>query len=163
MIENVKPIDTLKIQDLQTFPVWQYTGREGQNETYVRPASRLPISNVVGKVFGVQARLANGAFVWSLIGNVDLSNARMNDHFLTITVEKDGKWFGLARYHDFDFSERGPLALSQFLEIPIDEIFPITYDLRKLVRSESAMLRGQILKEPRERLSRSEIIAMAVP
>lgn len=163
MIEDVKPVDSLRAEDLRAFPVWQYTGREGADETYVRPVKRIPVNSLTGKVVGTRVWLANGEYVWALIGNVDAKNPRLTEHFLTISVERDGKWFGLARYHDFDFTERGPDALARFLGLPVDTVFPLTYDITKVAKGEAAALQGQILKEPRERLSRSEIIAMAVP
>ena len=42
MIENVKPVDSLRVADLQAHPVWQYTNREGGDETFVRPVKPSP-------------------------------------------------------------------------------------------------------------------------
>lgn len=163
MIENAKQVDSLQIGDLRTHAVWQYTSREGSGETLVRPVKRVPITNLSGKVIGAQVVLANGKRTWALIGNVDPTNARLTEHFITLSVEHEGRWFTLSRYHDFDYAENGPEALSCFLGLPIDDVFPITYDIRKYTKGDAAALAGQICKEPRERLSRAEIIAMAVP
>jgi len=163
MIKNVKTVDALKVPDLEAFPVWQYTSREDVDETIVRPVKRTPVASLTGKVVGSQVVLANGARAWALIGNVDPTNPRMTQHFLTLSVEHNDRWFALARYHDFDFAEHGPEALAQFLNLSVDDVFPITYDIRQVVKGDAAALHGQILKEPRERLSRSEIIALAVP
>lgn len=163
MIENVKAVDSLTVADLQAFPVWQYASREGADETYVRPVKRTPVASLTGKVVGTQVALANGERIWALIGNVDTKNPRMTEHFLTLSVERKGQWFTLARYHDFDIAENGPGALSQFLGLAPDDVFPISYDIRSVAKGEDAALQGQVLKGPRERLSRSEIIAMAVP
>ncbi len=163
MIENVKPVSSLSVADLQAYPVWQYTNREGFDETFVRPVKRVPVVNLTGKVVGTQVVLGNGQRVWALIGNVDAKNARLTEHFLTLSVERDGRWFTLARYHDLDYAENGPEGLAGFLGLPVDEAFPIAYDLRKYAKGDAAALSGQIRKEPRERLSRAEIIAMAVP
>lgn len=115
MIENVKAVDSLTVADLKTFAVWQYTNREGADETYVRPVKRAQVASLTGKVVGTQVTLANGERVWALIGNVDPSNPRMTEHFLTLSVERDGRWFTLARYHNFDIAEYGPDALAKFL------------------------------------------------
>lgn len=163
MIENVKPVDSLRVADLQAHPVWQYTNREGADETFVRPVKQVPVANATGKVVGTQVVLANGQRVWALIGNVDPMNAKLTEHFLTLSVERDGRWFTLARYHDFDYAERGPEALARFLGLSVDAVFPIAYDIRQYAKGEPASLNGHIRKEPRERLSRAEIIAMAVP
>jgi len=163
MIENVKPIDSLVAADLQAHPVWQYTNREGADETFVRPVARVPVGNLNGRVVGTQVLLAGGQRVWALIGNVDPVNSRMTEHFLTLSIERDARWFTLARYHDLDRTENGPHALARFLGLSIEEVFPISYDIRQYVNGEAAALSGYIHEEPRERLSRTEIIRMAVP
>jgi hypothetical protein len=163
MIENVKHVDSLLVADLQAHPLWQYTNREGADETFVRPVKRVPSANLSGKVVGAQVVLACGRRVWALIGNVDATNARLTEHFLTLSVERNGRWFMLARYHDLDYAENGPAALSHFLGIPIDDVFPIAYDIQRYAQGDAAALAGQIRREPRERLSRAEIIGMAVP
>ena len=87
----------------------------------------------------------------------------MTEHFLTLSIERDARWFTLARYHDLDRTENGPHALARFLGLSIEEVFPISYDIRQYVNGEAAALSGYIHEEPRERLSRTEIIRMAVP
>jgi hypothetical protein len=42
-------------------------------------------------------------------------------------------------------------------------VFPISYDLRRYVRGDSPALYGTVRKDPIERLSRTEIIRLAVP
>ena len=119
--------------------------------------------NLTGKVVGTQVTLANGQHAWALIGNIDATNARLTEHFLTLSIERGGCWFTLARYHDFGYTENGPDALAHFLVLPVDAVFPISYDVRQYAKGDAATLSGQIRKEPRERLSRAEIIAKAVP
>jgi hypothetical protein len=159
----MKPIEALDVGDLHAHPVWQYANVDGANEMLVRPIRRLPVARLAGRVVGTQVRLANGTYVWALLGNIDESNARLTEHFLTLSVFQDRRWFTLARYHDFDDSENGPDALSRFLGLPIDEVFPIAYDIRHYVKGDAAALAGLIPKEPRERLARAELIALAVP
>jgi hypothetical protein len=84
------------------------------------------------------------------------------EHLLTLSIEHAGKWFDLARYHDPDYTTRSPEALARFLGLAVDEIFPISFDLRPYVEGDPAVLQGSVLREPRERLSRDEIIAMAL-
>lgn len=124
---------------------------------------RLPVATLVGKLVGTEVMLANGESAWALVGNVDPTNVRMTEHFLTLSIERDGRWFTLARYHDIDYAEKGPDALARFLGLPVDAVFPIRYDIRRFVKGEIDALNGTISKEPRERLSRAEIIALAVP
>jgi hypothetical protein len=163
MMKNMKPIEALEVSDLQAHAVWQYANVDGANETLVRPIRRLPVARLAGRLVATQVRLANGTCVWGLLGNIDECNARLTEHFLTLSVFKDGRWFTLARYHDFDNSENGPGALAHFLGLPIDEVFPIAYDIRHYVKGDTRALAGLILKEPRERLERADLIALAVP
>ena len=57
---------------------------------------------------------------------------------------------------------QSPEALARFLGLAVEEIFPISFDLRPYVEGDPAVLQGSVLREPRERLSRDEIIAMAL-
>jgi hypothetical protein len=101
--------------------------------------------------------------VWAIIGNVSAGDPRSTEHFLTLSVERSGRWFFLPRYHDFDYGERGPEALARFLSLSPDDVFPIAYDLSPYVEGgDPAALSGTITKEPREKLTRAELIAMAL-
>jgi hypothetical protein len=155
---EAREIDSLDIKDIEHSPVWEYV----RGETLVRPA-RVPVSSLRNRVVAVRVRLRNEDSVWALIGNIDLDQPKFTRHFMTISLWNAGRWFHLARYHDFDYSTRGPEALANFLGLGIDDVFPIEYDVRKYVKGFSEALSGQIPKEPAEKLDRSEIIAMAVP
>jgi len=164
MNDQTKIIEALTITDLTSFPVWQYTNDEGKyGETAVLPIKKTPVKNLTGRVVGTQVRLANNTNVWALIGNIDASNPRLTQHFLTLSVFRNGHWFTMARYHDFDANERGPRELANFLDLGVDEVFPIHYDIRPFCLGDHTALSGIITKEPRERLSRAQIIALAVP
>jgi len=160
---TLKQIETLTVKDLEAHPVWEYVNDDQLGETSVRPLKQIPVRNLTGKEVGTQVRLANGNTVWALIGNVDDNNARMNEHFLTISLERHGKWFFLSRYFDVDYSENGPEALARFLGLDVDEVFPISYDITRYADGNRASLVGSILKEPREKLTRAQLIALAVP
>src|SRR5262249_59029714 len=88
---------------------------------------------------------------------------RLTTHFLTLSVERDGRWFHVARYHDFDYEERAPEKLAAFLGLAVNEVFPITYDLRPYANGDPRALHGMIPEAPAEKLTRAEIIALAVP
>lgn len=163
MTKEIKQVDELKVSDLEAHPVWQYIDHEDADETCVCPIEEVPTSSLDGKIVGVQVKLANGQSFWALIGNIDAKNARLTENFVTISINNNDAWFTLARYHDFDYLDRGPEALADFLSLSVDEVFPIEYDVRKCARGDDAALAGRILREPLERLSRSEIIAIAVP
>jgi hypothetical protein len=155
-----KLVTGLTVQDLDSAPVWQYVNNDF-NELWVKPVKKLPVKNLDGKIVGIQVRLANGFLNWSTVENIDITNPQLNEHFLTLSKFHHDQWFHLARYHDYD--ERDPIALSNFIGLNIEEIFPIHYDIRDLVIGSPAFLDGLIMKEPFKMLSRQEIIELAVP
>ena len=144
----MKTVNALQGSDFQTHPVWEYKNDDEHDETVVEPVENLPVDDLEGKIVGDRIRLANGTLLWASIGNIDVNNPRSTYHFLTLSIEKDGRWFVLARYHDFNYSENGPDALARFLGLPIDEVFPLAYDVTRFVKGNKTMLAGQILREP---------------
>lgn len=156
---NAKPIDALRVSDLKKYRVWEFTTNEA-DEAAVRPIERLPISTLSGKIAGTRISLANGERLWATLGNLDAQNAEMNEHFVALAIERGGRWFHLARYHDPGYSQSGPKALARFLGLAVDEVFPISYDVREYVKGNPPALAGSILKEPRVRLTDSQIMAM---
>ena len=157
---SYKTVDTISVGDFKLHPVWKY--RRGRDMT-IAPEKKLPCTSLDGRIVGTQVELADRTMVWAFLGNIDTANPAFSEHFLTLSIDVDGNWFHLARYHDIDYSRNGPSALSKRLGKSIDEVFPITYDIGRVFNGESDALKGKIEKEPRNRLTRDEIIAMAVP
>jgi hypothetical protein len=118
-----RPIDELNVADLRRFPVWEYVDANGSAEVTVRPVPDVPVRDARSRVFATQVRLANGQLPWATVGNIDVDDARSTEHFLTISIERSGAWFHLARYHDVDHGTRGPSALAQFLGLGIQDVF----------------------------------------
>ncbi len=162
MNENIKPAESLTVADFEAHPVWEFLNDDEIGETMVRPVKKIPVRSLANKILGTQVRLANGLQVWATIGNFDVTNPRATQHFLFLSIERGGKWFHLARYFDFDFTGRSPDALARFLGLSVDDVFPISVDVRRYVQGNPAALTAIVLKEPRERLTRAELIAMSV-
>jgi hypothetical protein len=161
-MEKLKLTESLAGTDFLDHPVWMYVGSNARGETLVRPVKRLPVRNLGGKIVGTKVRLGNGSEVWAVLENIQPEQPRMTEHYLQISVERDGQWFHLARYFDYNYDQSGPEALARFLELAVDEVFPIAYDVRQYATGDPTALAGVILKEPRERLTLEEVIAMAV-
>src|SRR6266487_124921 len=119
----IKNVEDLKINDLQKFPVWQYINNDSIGETAVKPIKRIPVKSTNGKIFGVKVSMANHHKIWAMIQNVDATNSRLTELFLTIALEYDSKWFLLARYFDYDYEQNGPAALATLLKMEVDEVF----------------------------------------
>ena len=159
----MKTLANLELADFSKNNVWEFVNDDDTEETAVRPVRRLPARNLDQRVVGTQVTLANGTKVWAIIGNVETSDARITEQFLTLTIERAGQWFELARYHDVDYKQHGPIQLAEFLGLGIDDIFPVSYDLRAYSEGVADALLGVVRKEPRERLNRDELLALAVP
>jgi hypothetical protein len=156
MIENIKPVESLTVDDFEAHPVWEYLNDDEFGETLMRPVEKLPVETLDNRLVGTQVRLANGLEVWGLLGNFDVKHPRGTQHFLTLSIERGGKWFYLARYHDIGFPAEGPEALARFLGLSVDDVFPITVDVRRYVQGDPKALTAIVLKEPREKLTREE-------
>jgi hypothetical protein len=165
-LKTRKPVDELLAEDLDAFPVWEFaTDDEGapeRDETWVRPVRAAHVRDFSGRLVATFVTLANGTRQRAMLANLDLTNARATQHFLTLSVESGGAWFHLARYHDFDYDVKGPAGLAAFLRLDVDDVFPIAYDLSALVADPRANASGKLLEAPSERLSASELIALAV-
>jgi len=162
MIDIIKPAESLTVADFKAHPVWEFLNDDEIGETMARPVEKLPVETLDDRLVGTQVRLANGLEVWGLFGNFDVTNPRATRHFLALSIERGGKWFHLARYHDFDFASRGPEALARFLGLGVEDVFPITVDVRRYVRGDPAAVTAIVPREPRERLTNEELIAMSI-
>jgi hypothetical protein len=160
MNENIKPVEALTVADFRAHPVWEYLNDDEIGETMVQPVETIPVESLDNRLIGAQVRFANASRVWALIGNFDVTNPRSTQHFRTLSIDRSGKWFQLARYHDVDFAKRSPEALARFLGLHVDDVFPITVDVRRYVRGDPAALTAIVLKEPQEKLTREEILAL---
>lgn len=153
-------IDTISVGDIQANTVWTFCSG---GDLAIEPVKKIPCTTLNGRIVGTQVELADGTMVWALLGNINTENPAFSKHFITVSIESRGDWFHLARYHDFDYDERGPAKLSEWLNKPLEQVFPIAYDIRHAFNGESVALKGKIEREPSGKLTRAEIIAMAVP
>jgi hypothetical protein len=158
-----RPVESLRPTDLMTQPVWEFTSVDEPDETYVHPVAERPINSLENRIVGTEVELANRSLVWALLGNIAINDVRQTRHFLTVSVFLREEWFHLARYHDLDHDERGPKQLAEVLGLAIDEVFPIHYDIGEWVPGAATdVVRGTVYAVPLERLSRPELIKLAV-
>ena len=157
------PASALTPEHFARYPVWEFTNEERPgDDTVVRPLAKLPVTDLGNRLVGCRVRLADGDFLWAMLGNVHLKDAISTEHFLTASLWTGQEWFHLARYFDVDRGRRGPRALARTLGRRIAEIFPIEYDLTKVAVGRRAIVRGAIPARPLNRLSRKAIIKLAV-
>jgi len=157
-----KDLSDIAPDDFRTFPVWEFTNEDEISETMLRAIEELPVSSLSGRIVGTQVVLANGSYVPAFLMNVSLDNPRHNEQFITLNVFTDSEVFQLARYFDPWYDTDGPDALAKVLDLDISDVFPIAYDIGANCVGDPASLRNSFLIEPRVRLSRDEIMRMAV-
>jgi hypothetical protein len=58
--------------------------------------------------------------------------------------------------------ERGPDALARFLGPSVDQVFSISCDVQKYVKGEANALAGTVPRKPRVRLTKAELMVLAV-
>jgi hypothetical protein len=158
--EMAKRVQDLTPEDLNMFPVWEYDldeeASEGRDETWVRRVESYPVTDLANKVIGVLVTLHNGTRMVACMGNVALNSEVSTGEFLTLSLWYSGEWIDLARYFDVDYAERGPQALSRSLGLPVEQVFPITYNISEHAQGLDAVLRGSIGSVPEHRLSEDE-------
>ncbi len=133
------------------------------DETYVRPVEKLPINSLDNRVVSSWLTLANGQRVFGMLGNLDLFNLKSNLHFLGVSIfNTSEQLFHLARYHDVDYMSNGPSALGKFLDLPVEAVFPMRYDISDVAIGHPECISGIFPLDPQPRLSERELIDMAV-
>jgi hypothetical protein len=159
----MKMFDSLTPDDFAESPVWEYVSQPlfGQRVT-VRPVVTDHLGSLTNCIVGTEITLHNGSKEFAILGNVSLSDRMSTEHFLTLSVFRGGKWFGLARYHDVDYASRGPRQLANFLRLTVEDVFPISYDLSPIVRVPSDSVRGVIPADQPNKLSESQLIQLAL-
>jgi hypothetical protein len=159
-----KPVHQLTPQDFIAFPVWEYDvdaeAEDGRDETWVRPVQSYPVSDLANRVIGTLVTLNNGCRMAASLGNIDSSSEAATREFLTLSLWFREDWIDLARYFDVDYDTRGPQAFSKQLDLKIDEVFPILYDISQHAQGLQAVLRGSIDAQPKFRLSDDERMAL---
>jgi hypothetical protein len=156
--DAIKLFRDITVADLEMYPVWQSI--EAKDDPSAFPIESLPVANLAGRFVGTRVRLANGNHAWAMLLGVNLTDLRKTEQMADLRIEHNGEWFCLAQYWDVNFKRRSPDALAQFLNLSVDEVFPIYYDLTGLAVGLTSVIKGHIPKEPRERLPEDEIIKM---
>jgi hypothetical protein len=157
-----KLFELIGIPDLERHPVWESILDDEADELSVFAVRDLPVTNLEGRFVGTRVQLANGDLHWAMLFYIDVNDSRKTEQFLSLRIERGGNWFNLARYWDVDYQRSGPEALASFLGLPLEEIFPISYDVREYSMGDPGTLADQIPKQPRERLPEDVIIKMLV-
>ena len=127
----------------------------------MRPVDTLPATDLASCIVGAPVTFSGGRQVFAMFGKVRPRDARGTKHLMTVSFSLPSfEWFHPARYHDPTRKLFGPEMLAMAFKLPADQVFPVAYDLTLLILGDAAALRGTILHEPDERLSRAEALAL---
>lgn len=147
--ETRKPVNELAVEDLRSFPIWEYClleeGVEGMDETWVRP---LVASVVPADAYSLQVatsfKLSDGSF---FDGFVDLTTASIEE-----LGDQDGREFMAAMFVEGTRALVMPKTVFGFLESrrelalvlgrDLELIFPIAYELKVRVDGERILRKG---------------------
>lgn len=154
-----KSFSDITLNDIKRYPIWEYIYDDElyPDETWIRPVKHIPVKSLDNCIIGLQVKIANGEYFWAILEQIDLQDSRMTQQFLSINIYFHSKWIPLARYFDLNFDRFGPRQVAECLGLPIDDVFPIDYDFSHLVDCLDCITKGQILKEPTERLSHEDL------
>jgi hypothetical protein len=138
--------------------VWKIVpaGRDG--ELCVSPEKAIRPRSLKNRIVATKVQLANGLCLWALLENIDIDLPEFTKHSMVCYFYLKNKWWRLARYHDVDAMKHSPQELARRLGNKIEEVFPISYDVRALCSVDSSALAGLIFAEPETRLTLKEII-----
>lgn len=128
----------------------------------IAPVESLPPKTMQSIVVGTEVQLADGCRKWAILQNLSLAGQKVNDHLLNITLDVDGSWFPLARYHDPWNETYGTKKLAELLDRKLDEIFPIKYDFRREIKSDNQAFVGEVKLKPNTVFTSDQIMQLVL-
>jgi hypothetical protein len=158
----MKAFDKLEIPDFEKHPVWQIVEDDKYSSLMLNPVKKLPVEHLENRIVGTKVALADGTITWAILSNISATEKLRNTHFLNASINCNGSWFDLARYHDSDFERRNGDVLAKKLGKSIEQVFPIVFDVSSIVSGEKSVLKDEINYLVRDQLTMSELISMAV-
>lgn len=140
--DEIIDVEDLTIEHLKIYPVWEFvTSREEEyGETAMIPIKNYPVASMKGRIIGTEVTLNNGQKKWASMGSLHPNNSRRTQQFLNISIYSDDDIFHLARYFDSNYDIHGPEGLAKFLNLEVDVIFPISYDVSKFVLGDNTIV-----------------------
>ena len=164
MKTNSIPLDELSPNELGHIWLWEYVpSKDGR--LWVKPIKTNKTKKFSGRIAGCEVTLADGTGNSAFIEGIDIETPEFSRHNreLILWIPKLG-WFRLAQY--FDSNEikaiRGDEVLCDALGKSLDEVFPISFDLRDRSSIDSHCLTGTFEHNPSWGLSGAEVMQILV-
>jgi hypothetical protein len=149
-LETRKPVTKLTVRDLRTFPIWEYALEEdvpGQDETWVRPVQSQVIrrgaySQIVAAHFLTPTgrKLQGFMIVSTADGQVDIQAGAIVGRAGYRVIPRMSRALAVHRVYSWSLKERDLLAKA--LRVREAKAFPLSYELRVVIRGEKERRRG---------------------
>ena len=107
---------------MKAHPIWRFVTDDDPDETWVLPVNGRRVSRLAGKIVGTEVMLADVPDSWAVFSNIEPDDEQLTEQFLSLSLFVNGRWFHLARYHDFDARMRGPGWLAAALRRPVGKV-----------------------------------------
>ncbi|MCX7112818.1 MAG: hypothetical protein NTX45_22405 [Proteobacteria bacterium] len=158
------PLEDLRPDDFSEFWLFEYIpSKDGR--LWVKPVKAKKIKKFTGRIVASKVILADNSYCSALILGINIETPEFSRHNreLILWIPKLG-WFRLAQY--FDSNEikaiRGDDVLCDALEKSLDQVFPISFDLRDRSSIDSPCLTGTFEHDPSWGLSGAEVMQILV-
>ncbi len=151
-LKTRKPVNELRVEDLHTFPVWEFAtdeeGVEGQNETCVRPVPRNQVpmgaySQLVATDFstagGVQLQ---GFMTVSTTDGIEITPGSVVGEGLYCVLPSMSE--ERAREEGFGWVVQSRKEVAEALGASAASLFPMAYRLRIAICGEKALRSGVV-------------------
>jgi hypothetical protein len=150
-----KPADKLTQSDWKKYPIWTFDlgneGKPGRDETWMVPVKELPVTDLGNCGCQANASLACGRLVTAVLRGISLkddpkegvlwenfarlrsaANRQKPAKELRYSIWVKENWW-IWHKESFlslgDFKSHTPADLAKTLDLSVEEIFPITYDI----------------------------------
>ena len=138
-----KPVDQLKPEDLEAFPIWEFAideeESEEQDETWVRPVpGNVVAPDLYSLTVAADFRTASGE---AISGAVDVTTAEEFEFGHGVLLHEGKYIFVPSAEFTGAKTERKAVALA--LGMSVKQVFPLKFTLRALVEGETIFRHGE--------------------
>ena len=145
MTPILKKAEDLVPSDYAEYPIWEFAlDLEIIDDTLMRPVTNLPVDDLGNRIVGTKVRLANGLQMWADITNLDLSSLSETKRYNALSLWQGDEWIPFVPYHDFGAKGKAAAKLAKALNLPVESIFPISYDISDCCVGDPAVVCGTI-------------------
>jgi len=151
----IKEVSALTPLDLRQYPVWEYVfdldrvpecDQDMPTDTSVTPVKELPVDDTGNCVIGTKVKLNNGTQEWAMLSGLTLPSpdGRTGTVFVHLFDQKRAEWADFPPRDYPVYRADAPREVSALLGLAMEDVFPLSYDIRGLVAGPEQMLQGTI-------------------